>query len=181
MYSAADKIGVAGLKELAKERFVDWLEKNITHDEFLDVIQAVMKCWVSDKKPLMNAIGQVLSLHLSDIVNTEGMVSILSDFGPLASTLFKASMEENSQLRERNRQLEAELEEANEAKRQRDDDWKMLTQCINSRTGCRQCGESWGLRVDGYRFEYGTLRCRQCNTRHGPEHSFKHVDSFGYF
>lgn len=180
---AADRVGVAGLKEMAMKRFITWIENNIAHDQFLTVIQEAMLCPIPDKKPLTSAIGQVLSSNLKELVNVnvDEVVSTIAGYEFLASIILKALMDENALLHKRNDQLASELKEVSQEKKEREDDWATLSRCINSRSACRQCGETWGLRVDGYRFEYGTLRCRNCNTRHGPEHSLKHVDSFGYF
>ena len=178
---AAERVGVPGLKELATKRFITWIENNIAHDQFLTVINEAMRSYIADKKPLTDAIGKVLSSNLKQLVTVEGAVATIAKYESLASIVLKALMYESALLHRRNDQLEAELKEVKQANKEREDDWRTLSHCINGRSECRQCGETWGLRVDGYRFEYGTLRCRKCNTRHGPEHSLKHVDSFGYF
>lgn len=166
VYMAADKFGLMGLKKLAMKRFVTWLNSHTTYVNLAKIIRAAMVCLPTHGNVLKDAIGEVLSEHVDDVIGLEGMMTIFGEFGSLAPALLKKVLSENAQLRAAKRQLESKLQTAEEIKEMQDTDWKDLSKCINSHSGCRQCGIPFGVRVQGHRFNYRTVRCRKCNTRH---------------
>lgn len=185
VYVAADKFDVEALKNLASQRFMRWLTKNTACAALPHILRELMLTVPGHDDDLRNRVVKHLAGSAKGIMEMNGMLPVMQEFGVLAAGLLIKVIEETSALRADKISLKtAQLDLKrllNEAKLQRREvleehltndefwksDWQRLSSRLNSITRCKGCNASMSVRIAGPPFKFGeTVQCKACNTKH---------------
>ncbi|KAL2214977.1 hypothetical protein M432DRAFT_554120 [Thermoascus aurantiacus ATCC 26904] len=152
VYVAADKFGIIRLKEVSKERFVNWANRYWNHEVFPAVVHEVLDSVPAHDTGLRDAVIKLISKNVETLLKREDMLCVMTDFGHLATGVLKAVVEEKVQ------RLVGLVQETS---------YGRLAKQLNELEACRHCGARFNIRVEGSSYYgWGSLRCGLCRTRH---------------
>lgn len=152
VYVAADKFGIIRLKEVSKERFVNWANRYWNHEVFPAVVHEVLDSVPAHNTGLRDAVIKLISKNVETLLKREDMLCVMTDFGHLATGVLKAVVEEKVQ------RLVGLVQETS---------YGRLAKQLNELEACRHCGARFNIRVEGSSYYgWGSLRCGLCRTRH---------------
>ncbi|PYH79082.1 hypothetical protein BO82DRAFT_147020 [Aspergillus uvarum CBS 121591] len=93
VFMAADKFDIAPLKQLARTRLLNWINKNANRLPFI-----VREIWVTLpplETELRDAIVKAISCHAEEFLNNDESVAILTDLPAIAIAVLKEKVNEN--------------------------------------------------------------------------------------
>ena len=168
VYALADKYGVVSLKDVAKERFAKWIEKNYLSDQLPALVKEVFETTPPTDMGLRDIVAKTLAKHITIFLQQESWSRVLEASGQLCRMALVKLAEvrhcEHTDLKDRIINLEMAVETLDGQKESLGQRHENLCEKLNNRRQCRHCAAPFNMCIDD--LEPGILRCRECRTRH---------------
>ncbi|KAJ5617572.1 BTB/POZ protein [Penicillium hordei] len=149
VFITADKFGIEPLKSLATQKFSRWATANWNSLVFPDVAHEVMNSVPSHESSLREIIVDVISTHITDLIERPEILHLLDSFGCLGS-LTIANLVQNGLVKHP----------------KENDVFKIFTQKLISFAECRKCCTPFDVGLKFIEYETGVFRCASCGARH---------------
>ncbi|KAJ5938430.1 BTB/POZ protein [Penicillium verhagenii] len=149
VFTAADKFEIDPLKNLASEKFSEWVSGNWDSSIFPEVVEEALALTPSHETKLQEIIAVVISSHIFELIDKAAILPVLSSFGCLGSLVILDLVQKGL------------VKQPSEK-----DVLQGLAQKLNSRRHCRHCSAALNVRMESGEYQIGNFRCAVCHTRH---------------
>jgi hypothetical protein len=177
VYAIADKYDIPRLKDLARQKFCNWAEKNWACDDFAAIVKEIYESTPNHDQGLRDIVVQLIATHAQILLEKDSVRQLIEDIGVLGlSVLCQLSQNHSdveSTLKSQIETLETDvtvlnrqLEENARGLLRKAQDMDLTMKKISSLVQCRHCKNRFNMDVEAYLYGGAIVRCKGCRTMH---------------
>lgn len=175
VYAVAEKYDIPELKELAKSKFLDYVDFLLSVEDYAAIIKLVYESTPNSDRGLRDAVALACIGEIRTMVIDPVFIALLRDVGDFGVDILCGSLKSNGErldqmlasntaLKDEMKDIRVELAYTTVLRDAYKEQVQQVVKVVNAHTGCRHCDAEFNeyLEIGNV----STLRCAKCRTRH---------------
>jgi hypothetical protein len=173
VYAIAEKYDIPPLRELARQRFLDWASSNWACDDFPAIVREVFDSTHASDRGLREVVLELVAKHADSFLERDDFLRTIADDAELGLGLFRrlvitqscergALMSQIEYLENDQAKIESQLRDCQKELQAKSKELDSAVETIKGLVDCKSCGSQFNLSVaEGWD---GILNytCRRC-------------------